>query len=89
MKSFNPNQNVSKPNLKIQDSVFTNLFKDPKYALKLYQDLHPEAKEISKEQIEYVTLENVLFTQGYNDLGFMVNDELLILVEAQSTWSTN
>ncbi|NLJ94820.1 MAG: hypothetical protein GX326_04950, partial [Clostridiaceae bacterium] len=88
MKSFNPSQNVSKPNLKIQDSVFTNLFKDPEYALKLYQDLHPEAKEISKEQIEYVTLENVLFTQGYNDLGFMVNDELLILVEAQSTWST-
>ncbi len=39
--------------------------------------------------IEIVTLENVLTDNIYNDLGFTVGDRLLILVEAQSTWSVN
>ncbi|NLJ95211.1 MAG: hypothetical protein GX326_06965 [Clostridiaceae bacterium] len=89
MNKLTPNQNVIRPNIKIQDSAFTHLFRDPEYALKLYQDLHPETEQISKEQIEYVNLENVLGTQGYNDLGFMVKDKLLIFVESQNTRSTN
>ena len=36
-----------------------------------------------------VTIENVLTDNLYNDLGFIVNNKLMILVEAQSTWTMN
>ena len=36
-----------------------------------------------------MTLESHLLNQQYNDLGFLVRDRLIILVEAQSTWSEN
>lgn len=37
----------------------------------------------------YVTIENILVNGLYNDLGFMVGSRLVILTEAQSTWSVN
>lgn len=37
----------------------------------------------------YVTIENILINGLYNDLGFMVGNRLVILTEAQSTWSVN
>ncbi len=36
-----------------------------------------------------VTIENILTDNLYNDLGFIVNNKLMILVEAQSTWTMN
>ncbi len=36
-----------------------------------------------------VTIENVLTDNLYNDLGFIVGNKLLILIEAQSTWTMN
>lgn len=36
-----------------------------------------------------VTINNVLVDDIYNDLGFRVGDRVMILVEAQSTWSVN
>ena len=36
-----------------------------------------------------LTLSNVLLDKPYNDLGLLVGDRLLILVEAQATWSVN
>lgn len=69
--------------------MFRDLFQSPKYLLQLYQALHPEDKEITEEAIEIVTIRNVLLDQLYNDLGFMVGDKFLILVEAQSTWTVN
>lgn len=74
---------------KIKDSVFTNLFRDKKYLLMLYKSLHPEDNEITEEDLREVTLENVLVDDLYNDLGFSVKDRLIILVEAQSTWTVN
>lgn len=74
----------------IYDSVFTNLFQLPKYTLQLYQALHPEDSCTTADQIKIVTLENILLNQPYNDLGFIVGDNrLVILLEAQSTWSEN
>ncbi len=73
----------------IYDSVFTDLFKIPEYTLQLYQALHPEDVAMTEEQIQIVTLENLLLIQPYNDLGFIAGNRLLILVEAQSTWSEN
>ncbi len=72
-----------------KDSVFRDLFENPTYLLQLYQALHPEDTEVTEEQISRVTIQNVLLDQMYNDLGFVVKGRLLLLVEAQSTWSKN
>lgn len=74
---------------KIKDSVFTNLFKDKKYLFQLYKALHPEDANATEEQLTYVTIENILINGLYNDLGFMVGNRLVILTEAQSTWSVD
>lgn len=71
-----------------KDSIFLNLFHIPRYTVELVKALHPELK-IVETDVETVTLQSVLTTKPYNDLGIMVKDKLLILVEAQSTWSVN
>ena len=81
--------NDTKPKLTIKDSVFTNLFRDKKYLLQLYNTLHPDDCSVTENDINDVTLEHVLVDANYNDLGFSVGDKLLILVESQSTWSLN
>lgn len=73
----------------IKDSVFTSLFSDKKYLLQLYRSLHPEDRSVTEDDLTTVTLEHVLTNGIYNDLGFMVKDRLIVLVEAQSTWSVN
>ncbi len=73
----------------IKDSVFTNLFQDKKYLLQLYKALHPEDTDITQDKLTDVTIKNVLTDNIYNDLGFMAGNRLMILVEAQSTWTMN
>ena len=78
------------PNLKrsVKDSVFTYLFRQPAYTRELFLALHPEAL-VSEEDVRIITLENILSNGLYNDLGFLVQDTLLVLVEAQSTFTVN
>ncbi len=74
----------------IKDSVFTKLFEDKKYLLQLYKVLHEEDTDTTENDIKNITLKNILVgNKLYNDLGFMVGDRLIILVEAQSTWTPN
>lgn len=73
----------------VKDSVFTYLFKQPEYTRQLYLALHPEDTDVTEQDCKLVTLENVLSTGLYNDLGIQVRDKLLLLVEAQSTFSAN
>ena len=70
-------------------SVFTDLFSDPTYTLQLYQALHPDDTTTTEKEISLMTISSHMLNQQYNDLGFMVGQRLLILVEAQSTWSEN
>ena len=72
-----------------KDSVFTSLFREPKYLLQLYQALHPEDHEATEDSIKNVTITNVLLDQYYNDVGFQIGEKLIILVEQQSSWSSN
>lgn len=44
----------------IKDSVFRNLFSQKEYLLQLYQALHPEDKNATKSDLEYVTLQNIM-----------------------------
>ena len=75
--------------LTIRDSVFSDLFRDKRYLLKLYQALHPEDMETTEDDLVDVTIQNVLTNDLYNDLGFRNKDRIVILAEAQSTWSVN
>lgn len=77
------------PKRKIRDSVFTDLFQDKKYLFQLYQALHPEDGEATKDEIADITIKHVLVDADYNDLGFSVGDRLMVLVESQSTWTMN
>lgn len=70
-------------------SVFCNLFTEKKYLLQLYNVLHPEDGDVQEGDIDDVTILNVLTDDIYNDLGFSVRGKLIVLVEAQSTWSPN
>ncbi len=73
----------------VKDSVFTNLFKEKKYLVQLYQALHPDGVGVTEDDIKEVTVSNVLVDDIYNDIGFMVGSTLLVLVECQATWTVN
>ena len=76
-------------NKKVKDSLFTHLLSDKSYALEAYLALHPENKNIKEEDIEIITLENVLTNNFYNDFGMSIKDQQIIFIEAQSKWSIN
>ena len=73
----------------VKDSVFRDLFEDRKYAFQLYQAIHPEDTAATEADIDSVTINNVFIDQEYNDLGMTVRGRLLLMLEAQSTWSIN
>ena len=73
---------------KAKDSVFLDLFQNKNYLLKLYRTLHPEDTTATEDSLTDVTITNVLTDNLYNDLGFIVNNKLLILVE-ESSWTVN
>ena len=73
----------------IKDSVFSALFKEPKYLRELCRVLKPDVTKEELESIRDVTIENILINGLYNDLAFTVGLFTLCLFEAQSTWSYN
>ena len=80
---------MAEPKRTIKDSIFTFLFGEPEYTMELYQALHREDTTVKDSDVKLVTLQNVLANGLYNDLGFQVRDKLILLVEAQSTFSEN
>ena len=48
--------NLRKMKRTIKDSVFCDLFSDPKYLLMLYHSVHPEDDGVTENDIEDVTL---------------------------------
>ena len=70
----------------IKDSLFSYIFKEPEYTRKLYLSLHPEDTDVREEDFKLVTLSTILTNGIYNDLGVLVRDRLILLVEAQSLW---
>ncbi|MCM1302982.1 MAG: hypothetical protein NC306_02530 [Butyrivibrio sp.] len=73
-----------------KNSVFLDLFQNKKNLLALYKTLHPEDADTTEDMLDIVTIDNVLTDNLYNDLGIMAgNDKLLLLLEAQSSWTVN
>lgn len=71
------------------DSVFCDLFSRKEYLLDLYRDLHPEDTATQESDLEIVTIERVITNGQYNDVGFVVSDRLVVLIESQTEWSIN
>lgn len=82
---------VKKPTVKhnCKDSVFEDLFSDPHYLFQMYKTLHPEDTTSNENDIADVTIRNAMTNDQYNDLGFRIGNRLLVLIEAQSTWTVN
>lgn len=74
-------------NRKNKDRLFRYLFKEKKYLLDLYNALHG-SDYTDPEELEVVTMEDVIFMKMKNDLSFMI-DSRLNLYEHQSTWNPN
>lgn len=74
-------------NRKHKDRLFRYLFKDKKYLLDLYNALH-DSSYTDPEELEVVTMENVIFMKMKNDLSFII-DSRLSLYEHQSTQNPN
>ena len=72
-----------------KDSVFRDLFGDRKYALQLYQAIHPEDTDVTEADIGNVTIKNIFTDQQYTDLGMTVRGKLLLMLDAQSSWTVN
>ena len=72
-----------------KNSVFVKFFNDEENVLQMYRELHPEASDVTVDDITVDTLESVIVNTLYNDLGFLVKDKYVMLVEAQSTWNEN
>ena len=82
-----------KPNREYKDSVFVDLFaldEKTRYdaVIPFYNEFHNK-KVSSKEEIRFVRLENVLFRKVRNDVSFVANNRLLLLLEHQSTINVN
>ena len=72
-----------------KDSVFTHLFSEAKYRFQLFKTLHPEIAGLTMKDVIPLTLTTVVIERPYNDLALLAGKTLLILVEAQATWSIN
>lgn len=82
-------EETSKTKRKSKDSVFVNLFENVENVLRLYKELHPEDEQVTVDDIQIQTIKSVLVNTLYNDLGFIVKDKFVMLVEAQSAWNPN
>ena len=79
----------NKPNYTLKDSLFIDLFSDKMRLIQLYKSLIDDQRQINLEDIEILTIQNIILRGIYNDLGFRVKDEIIILMEAQTTYTTN
>ena len=74
-------------NREVKSSLFTTVFGDPKNAAQLYSAL--DGVPAKPEDIQYTTLEGVLFVARKNDMAFTVQNRVLVISEHQSTVNNN
>ena len=84
---MNESNEKQSSNREVKSSVFTTYFSEPENAAQLYSALR--GSPASPEDIEYTTLEGVLFLARKNDLAFTVKNRVLVISEHQSTVNNN
>jgi len=77
----------SDANRQYKDSVFTLLFSDEEKLAEMYGGI--SGRKIEPNKIKLTTLKRVLSGGVYNDLAFVLNDKLVVLIEHQSTVNEN
>ena len=77
-----------KANREYKDSVFTKLCEDKKNVIEIYNAVSGKNYPPDTE-IEIMTLDDVLFLDRQNDVAFVVEDKLVVLIEHQSTLCEN
>jgi hypothetical protein len=75
-------------NANFKDSFFTKLFSEPESILNLYNAL-AGSNYAPGTPVEITTLENVLYRGRYNDLSFIIDGKLVVLVEHQASVNPN
>ena len=71
-----------------RDSVFTKLFGEPEPLLELYNAL--TGSNLSPDTpIIINTLTNVLYMERVNDISFVIDDKIVVLIEHQATINEN
>lgn len=75
-------------NREVKSSAFTTLFGQAGNAAKLYAALNEE-ETVAPEDIEFTTLQGVLFMLRKNDLAFVAKKRVLVISEHQSTFNNN
>jgi hypothetical protein len=71
-----------------KSSMFTKLFSEPDKILRLYNAVSRNNYPL-ETKIEITTLESVLLNGVYNDLSFILDGKLVVLLEHQSTLNPN
>ena len=71
-----------------KDSTFCLLFSEPKRAIELYNAITGENLPPDTE-LTYTTLENALYVDRNNDLGFVIQKRHLVMSECQSSINWN
>ena len=77
-----------KPRRNHKDSTFCLLFSEPRRAVELYNAVSGENLPPDTE-LTYTTLENAIYVDRSNDLGFVINGRHLVMSECQSTVNWN
>jgi len=77
-----------KTNRNHKDSVFTRLFSEKSNLLELYSAISGKSYPESTK-IEIVTLSDVLYMNQINDIAFVMEDRLIVLIEHQASINNN
>jgi hypothetical protein len=88
MKKLNQEDNSSNVNRNNKNSMFSSLFSNPDILRELYSAIEgiPIPPDIP---IEINTLSGVLFLKQINDISFLIDTRLVVLIEHQSTICEN
>jgi predicted transposase/invertase (TIGR01784 family) len=78
----------AKANREFKDSVFTKLFGERDNLLELYNAIQNTNYGINTD-IRITTLENVLYKGLANDISFVIDGKIVVLIEHQSTINEN
>jgi predicted transposase YdaD len=81
-------EGIMATNRKHKDTMFTKLFSDPEKLLVLYNAVSG-SNILPGTPIEISTLEDVLFIDRINDIAFVMDGRIVILIEHQSTINEN
>ncbi|MDR1830252.1 MAG: Rpn family recombination-promoting nuclease/putative transposase, partial [Candidatus Fibromonas sp.] len=82
------NSDETATNRKYKNSVFTKLFGTPEKALELYNAISGKNYP-PNTKVKIVTLSDVLYMEQLNDISFVIDGKLVVLIEHQSSINEN